>query len=61
MTKDLFIAIQNGRSRANKTFKKEFEDAKTPSELLQAYARYAGALEAILDGVEVRSREEGLK
>ena len=59
MTNQLFNEVEKRRDNVKALFDAEFEGAKTPSELLQAYARYTGRLEAILDTIEVRSIEGG--
>ena len=61
MTEQLFNTIKERRETAKKSLQTEFDGAKTPSDLLKAYARYAGRLEAILDTIEIRSIGEGIK
>ena len=57
MSKDKAISISLARQNAHNRFAIAFHDAKTPQELLQAYATYVGTLEGLLDTVEICEKE----
>ena len=58
MSKDKLNSIYGARNTAKIKFEKSFQDAKTPQELLQAYATYVGALEGLLDTIEICEKEK---
>lgn len=53
MTKQELNNIINTRSLARNQFNSDFYNATTMQDLVQAYAKYTGKLEGILDMVEV--------
>lgn len=53
MTKQELNNIINTRTLARKQFNSDFYNAKNLQELVQAYAKYTGKLEGILDMVEL--------
>ena len=50
---DLGFDLPSKRQELKERFEREFKEAKTPAELIQAYGKYAGNLEALLDIIEV--------
>ena len=61
MTQREFNYLQVCRTEAKAKYIREFEDAKDLIDLVHAYARYAGKLEAILDAMEIKTIERGLR
>lgn len=53
MTKQQLNNIINTRTLARNQFNTDFYNATTMQELVQAYAKYTGKLEGLLDLVEV--------
>lgn len=53
MTKQELNNIINTRSLARKQFNSDFYNATNLQELVQAYAKYTGKLEGIIDMVEL--------
>lgn len=53
MTKQELNNIINARSLARKQFNSDFYSATNLQELVQAYAKYTGKLEGMLDMVEL--------
>lgn len=62
MTKEELNNIINTRALARKQFNSDFYNATTMQDLVQAYAKYTGKLEGILDMVELTAhiKEIGL-
>lgn len=61
MTQSEFNYIQVCRTDAKIRFNKEFSDSKDMTDLVHTYARYCGKLEVILDAIEIKAMERGLK
>ena len=61
MTQREFNYIQVCRTDAKSHFNKDFENSKDVTDLVHAYARYCGKLEAILDAMEIKAMERGLR
>lgn len=61
MTKREFYTIEQVRDEAKLKFNRDFESSKDLTDLVHTYARYCGRLEALLDTLEVKALERGLR